>query len=138
MQLVSEAVFGVINKTGSALKDTYLFKNIKKSLYFAVSMYCLTFIGALFNFSTVLILSWIGLFTIPKLYSNNQVFVSCLTICLNSLLVNTFLGLFSRNTKRDIISVIYPKQYVITRPPFPTLSWQLIHFSSFKSFNNVL
>ena len=80
MQLVSEAVFGVINKTGSALKDTYLFKNIKKSLYFAVSMYCLTFIGALFNFSTVLILSWIGLFTIPKLYSNNQVFVSCLII----------------------------------------------------------
>ena len=75
MQFVSEAVFGVINKTGSALKDTYLFKNIKKSLYFAVSMYCLTFIGALFNFSTVLILSWIGLFTIPKLYSNNQVFV---------------------------------------------------------------
>ena len=73
MQFVSEAVSEVINKTGSALKDTYLFKNIKKSLYFAVSMYCLTFIGALFNFSTVLILTWIGLFTIPKLYSNNQV-----------------------------------------------------------------
>ena len=132
MQMVSEAVFGVINKTGSALKDTYLFKNIKKSLYFAVSMYCLTFIGALFNFSTVLILSWIGLFTIPKLYSNNQVFVLYLIIRLNSLLVNTFLGLFSRNTKRDIISIIYPKQYVITRPPFASLSWQLIH-SSFKS-----
>ena len=129
MQLVSEAVFGVINKTGSALKDTYLFKNIKKSLYFAVSMYCLTFIGALFNFSTVLILSWIGLFTIPKLYSNNQVFVSCLIISLNSLLVNTFLGFFSHNTKRDIISIIYPKQYVIPRPPFPTLSWQLIQSS---------
>ena len=124
MQLVSEAVFGVINKTGSALKDTYLFKNIKKSLYFAVSMYCLTFIGALFNFSTVLILSWIGLFTIPKLYSNNQV-----SILLNSLLVKTFLGLFSHNIKRDIISIIYPKQYVITRPPFPTLPWQLIHSS---------
>ena len=81
MQFISEAVFEVINKTGSALKDTYLFKNIKKSLYFAVSMYSLTFIGALFNFSTVLILTWIGLFTIPKLYSNNQVRFLHIDLC---------------------------------------------------------
>ena len=83
MQMVSEAVSEVINKTGAALKETYLFKNLKKSLYFAVSMYCLTFVGALFNLSTVLILSWIGLFTIPKLYSNNQVFISCYLIYSN-------------------------------------------------------
>ena len=131
MQFVSEAVFGVINKTGSALKDTYLFKNIKKSLYFAVSMYCLTFIGALFNFSTVLILSWIGLFTIPKLYSNNQVFVLYSIIRLHNQWVNTFLGLFSNNTMRGIISVTHPpKCNVIPRPPFATLPGQLIHLFS--------
>merc|ERR1719215_717322 len=101
MQFVSEAVSEVINKTGSALKDTYLFKNIKKSLYFAVSMYCLTLIGALFNFSTVLILTWIGLFTIPKLYSNNQ-------------RVNTFLGLPLNNAKRAFISIVHSKHCFIS------------------------
>ena len=40
---------------------------------FCISVYCLTYIGSWFNLLTLLILAWVAVFTLPKLYINNQV-----------------------------------------------------------------
>ena len=39
---------------------------------FGLSLYLLTFVGAWFNALTLVILAWAGLFSLPKLYMNNQ------------------------------------------------------------------
>jgi uncharacterized membrane protein len=39
---------------------------------FGLCLYVLTFIGSWFNALTLVILAWVGLFTLPKIYLNNQ------------------------------------------------------------------
>ena len=43
-----------------------------ETLKFGLCLYVLTYVGAWFNALTLLILAWIGVFTVPKLYLNNQ------------------------------------------------------------------
>merc|ERR1711934_453843 len=45
------------------------------TLKFGLCLYVLTYVGAWFNALTLVILAWIGVFTLPKLYLNNQVAV---------------------------------------------------------------
>ena len=42
------------------------------TLKFGLCLYVLTYVGAWFNALTLVILAWIGVFTLPKLYLNNQ------------------------------------------------------------------
>ena len=46
-----------------------------ETLKFGLSLYVLTYVGAWFNALSLVILAWIGVFTLPKLYLNNQVAV---------------------------------------------------------------
>ena len=43
-----------------------------ETLKFGLSLYVLTYVGAWFNALSLVILAWIGVFTLPKLYLNNQ------------------------------------------------------------------
>merc|ERR1719186_1503693 len=44
-----------------------------ESLKFGVALYCITYIGSLCNLLTIITLVWTALFTLPRLYIDNQV-----------------------------------------------------------------
>ncbi|XP_063725423.1 reticulon-1-A-like isoform X2 [Symsagittifera roscoffensis] len=52
-----------------------LIENILDSAKFGVMMWLLTYIGACFNALSLVMLTWVGLFTVPVLYEKNQHFV---------------------------------------------------------------
>merc|ERR1719479_695982 len=54
------------------LKRLFLVENMLDSVKFGLSLWVLTYIGSWFNAMTLIILSWVGLFTIPKIYLNNK------------------------------------------------------------------
>lgn len=47
-------------------------EDIVDSLKYVVLFWCLTYIGAWFNGMTLVILSYLGLFSLPKLYELNK------------------------------------------------------------------
>merc|ERR1712071_252953 len=49
-----------------------LLHNPLNSLKFALTLYVFTYVGATFNLLTILTLAWVGAFTVPKVYLNNQ------------------------------------------------------------------
>lgn len=51
------------------------------TIKFGLSLWLLTYIGAWFNALTLVILAWVGLFTLPKVYVNNQAQVDSLASC---------------------------------------------------------
>merc|ERR1712059_222277 len=59
----------------SELKRLLLAENLIDSAKFGIILYCFTYIGSWFNLLTLVILAWVALFTLPKLYLNNQVVV---------------------------------------------------------------
>lgn len=62
-------------KTNCALTELrrlFLVENMLDSIKFGLSLWLLTYIGSWFNAMTLIILSWVGLFTIPKVYRNNK------------------------------------------------------------------
>jgi hypothetical protein len=54
------------------LRRLFLVEDLVDSIKFGVLLYCLTYVGALFNGMTLIILSFIGLFTLPKVYETNK------------------------------------------------------------------
>ena len=42
------------------------------TIKFGLSLWLLTYVGSWFNFLTLVILAWIGAFSLPKLYQQNQ------------------------------------------------------------------
>jgi hypothetical protein len=54
------------------LRRLFLVENMLDSIKFGLSLWLLTYIGSWFNAMTLIILSWVGLFTIPKVYLNNK------------------------------------------------------------------
>lgn len=54
------------------LKTVFLVKDAIESIKFAVQMYLLTYVGAWINGQTLVILAWIGVFAVPKVYQDNQ------------------------------------------------------------------
>jgi len=61
-----------INCVSSSLRSLILVENYVESIKFGVLMYLLTFIGAIFNTLTLLILGWICAFIFPTIYDQNQ------------------------------------------------------------------
>merc|ERR1712203_900525 len=53
-------------------KSLFLLENPVDTLKFGLCLYVLTYVGAWFNALTLVILAWISVFTLPKLYLNNQ------------------------------------------------------------------
>merc|ERR1712126_419382 len=61
-----------INQVLAKAKSLFLLENPVDTLKFGLCLYVLTYVGAWFNALTLVILAWIGVFTLPKLYLNNQ------------------------------------------------------------------
>merc|ERR1712227_263818 len=61
-----------VNTTAVTLRNLVLVENYVESIKFGVLMYLLTFIGAIFNTLTLVILGWIGAFLFPTVYDQNQ------------------------------------------------------------------
>merc|ERR1712037_350947 len=61
-----------INHVLAKAKSLFLLENPVDTLKFGLCLYVLTYVGAWFNALTLVILAWIGVFTLPKLYLNNQ------------------------------------------------------------------
>jgi ABC-type bacteriocin/lantibiotic exporter with double-glycine peptidase domain len=61
-----------INKTILELRRLFLVDNMIDSIKFGLSLWFLTYIGSWFNMMTLIILFWVALFTIPKVYQQNK------------------------------------------------------------------
>merc|ERR1712099_208724 len=61
-----------LNCTLIELRRLFLVENMLDSIKFGLSLWVLTYIGSWFNAMTLLILGWVGLFSVPKIYVNNK------------------------------------------------------------------
>jgi len=68
----SDVALARINKTVGDLRRLFLVEDLIDSLKFAVLMWILTYIGALFNGLTILILGLVGAFSCPIIYEKHQ------------------------------------------------------------------
>jgi len=69
---MSPCVASSLNTFTSELRRLFLVENMVDTIKFGLSLWLLTYLGSWFNFLTLVILAWLGLFTAPKLYINNQ------------------------------------------------------------------
>jgi len=69
---LSNAFFSKLNKILLKVKSLLLVENAVESVKFAVSMYLLTYVGAILNGLTILTLAWVAAFTGPRIYRDNQ------------------------------------------------------------------
>jgi hypothetical protein len=72
---VSELSTGLAEKLNCGLGELrrlFLVDNMVDTVKFGLSLWCLTYIGSWFNAMTLLILTWITVFTVPKIYQNNK------------------------------------------------------------------
>ena len=61
-----------VNHVNTSLRNLLLVENYIETLKFGVLMYVLSFIGAMFNTLTLLILAWVSAFILPTVYDQNQ------------------------------------------------------------------
>merc|ERR1711931_529205 len=61
-----------INNVALKTKSLILFENYIETLKFSVLLYIITFIGAVFNTLSLLIVAWLGAFLFPTIYDQNQ------------------------------------------------------------------
>jgi len=69
---ITDALFNKLNSILAKLKSVLLVENVLESLKFAVAMYVMTYIGALMNGLTIVTLVWVGYFSLPRVYRDNQ------------------------------------------------------------------
>merc|ERR1711953_1253184 len=69
---ITDGLFAKLNSILAKLKSVLLVENVLESIKFAVAMYLLTYIGALMNGLTIVTLAWIGIFSLPRVYRDNQ------------------------------------------------------------------
>lgn len=61
-----------VNNILTRLKTIFLVEDVIESIKFAVAMYLLTYVGALFNGLSLIIITWVSIFAIPRVYKDNQ------------------------------------------------------------------
>merc|ERR1712050_277868 len=69
---ITDGLFAKLNSVLAKLKSVLLVENVIESLKFAVAMYLLTYIGALLNGLTLVTLTWVAMFSVPRVYKDNQ------------------------------------------------------------------
>merc|ERR1712183_1052750 len=72
MTAICDGIFAKLNSVLAKLKSVLLVENVIESLKFAVAMYLLTYIGALLNGLTLVTLTWVAMFSVPRVYKDNQ------------------------------------------------------------------
>ncbi|XP_061845317.1 reticulon-4 isoform X1 [Colius striatus] len=96
IQKYSNVVLGHVNGTVKELRRLFLVDDLVDSLKFAVLMWVFTYVGALFNGLTLLILALISLFSVPVIYERHQA------------QIDHYLGLVNKNIK-DAMAKIQAK-----------------------------
>ncbi|XP_065488646.1 reticulon-4 isoform X2 [Caloenas nicobarica] len=96
VQKYSNVVLGHLNGTVKELRRLFLVDDLVDSLKFAVLMWVFTYVGALFNGLTLLILALISLFSVPVIYERHQA------------QIDHYLGLVNKNVK-DAMAKIQAK-----------------------------
>ncbi|XP_017677295.1 PREDICTED: reticulon-4 isoform X1 [Lepidothrix coronata] len=96
IQKYSNVVLGHVNGTVRELRRLFLVDDLVDSLKFAVLMWVFTYVGALFNGLTLLILALISLFSVPVIYERHQT------------QIDHYLGLVNKNVK-DAMAKIQAK-----------------------------
>ncbi|XP_021032066.1 reticulon-4 isoform X2 [Mus caroli] len=96
VQKYSNSALGHVNSTIKELRRLFLVDDLVDSLKFAVLMWVFTYVGALFNGLTLLILALISLFSIPVIYERHQA------------QIDHYLGLANKNIK-DAMAKIQAK-----------------------------
>lgn len=61
-----------LNATLLELRRLFLVDNMLDSVKFGLSLWVLTYIGSWFNAMTLILMAWVGLFTVPKIYLLNK------------------------------------------------------------------
>ncbi|XP_026165120.1 reticulon-1-A isoform X6 [Mastacembelus armatus] len=92
----SDIVLAKLNKTIVELRRLFLVEDLVDSIKFAVLMWILTYIGALFNGLTLLILGLVGVFSCPIVYEKHQA------------QIDHYLGLVNNQIK-DVVGKIQAK-----------------------------
>merc|ERR1712212_1293828 len=69
---ITDGLFTKLNSILAKLKSVLLVENVLESIRFAVAMYLLTYIGALMNGLTIVTLAWVAIFSLPRVYRDNQ------------------------------------------------------------------
>merc|ERR1712062_727528 len=69
---LSNSFFAKLNNVLLKLKSLLLVENAVESVKFAVSMYLLTYVGAILNGLTLITLAWVAAFSVPRVYRDNQ------------------------------------------------------------------
>uniref|UniRef100_A0AAR5PYR5 Reticulon-like protein n=3 Tax=Dendroctonus ponderosae TaxID=77166 RepID=A0AAR5PYR5_DENPD len=72
-QEVSQIAVAHINAAISELRRLFLVEDLVDSFKFGVFLWVLTYLGSWFNGMTLVIIAWVTLFTLPKVYEANQV-----------------------------------------------------------------
>ncbi|XP_036903812.1 reticulon-4 isoform X2 [Sturnira hondurensis] len=96
VQKYGSAALGHVNYTVKELRRLFLVDDLVDSLKFAVLMWVFTYVGALFNGLTLLILALISLFSVPVIYERHQA------------QIDHYLGLVNKNVK-DAMAKIQAK-----------------------------
>nr|XP_045003158.1 reticulon-4 isoform X4 [Jaculus jaculus] len=96
IQKYSNSALGHVNCTVKELRRLFLVDDLVDSLKFAVLMWVFTYVGALFNGLTLLILALISLFSVPVIYERHQV------------QIDHYIGLANKNVK-DAMAKIQAK-----------------------------
>lgn len=68
----TDVIVSQVNSTVSELKRLFLVEDLIDSVKFGCLLWCLTYVGSWFNGLTIVILSVVALFTLPKVYEQNQ------------------------------------------------------------------
>merc|ERR1712080_786917 len=68
----ASCIAGSINLVLAKGRSLFLVENPVETIKFALTLYVLTYVGAWFNALTLVTIAWVALFTLPKIYLNNQ------------------------------------------------------------------
>ncbi|XP_063240402.1 reticulon-1-like isoform X2 [Bacillus rossius redtenbacheri] len=70
---VTDVAVSHVNAALVELRRLFLVEDLVDSIKFAVLLWCLTYVGAWFNGMTLVIISFVALFTLPKVYEQNKI-----------------------------------------------------------------
>eukprot|EP00095_Tigriopus_kingsejongensis_P006541 maker-scaffold515_size150689-snap-gene-0.30 protein:Tk06541 transcript:maker-scaffold515_size150689-snap-gene-0.30-mRNA-1 annotation:"reticulon-4-like isoform x6" len=69
---VASSLGDKLNFAVTEVRRLVLIENMLDSVKFGLSLWFLTYIGSWFNAMTLVILAWVALFSVPKIYVNNK------------------------------------------------------------------
>ncbi|KAF5292516.1 hypothetical protein FQR65_LT01662 [Abscondita terminalis] len=67
-----EVAIAHLNAGAVELRRLFLVEDLVDSIKFGVLLWCFTYLGSWFNGMTLVIIAWVALFTLPKLYETNK------------------------------------------------------------------